>query len=341
MSGAVETTDRGGRSGGRRMALGLLLLLAPICAEYLVGYDNSTGRPLALLAGLVIFVPLYGAPALLIRELAQRWRIRWPGVVAMATAAGIIQAGVIDQSLFSESYRDIESWSATIAPTWIAPLGFSANSAIDFVGGHVIWSFCVPIAVVSALQPKLSTKPWLGVPGLIVVSSGYLAAAWLVLSQHLRAESDHASAAQVIVSILITVALIGFAVTVGRRRAAATARSVPPAWVVGLSSLAAGLAANFSPPSILGFTVKATVLACGATGIWWFARSSRWSRRHIVAVATGALAARATTGFFAVPLGDVAPSAKYAHNAGLLLAVVILGAWAASRNPAAKSHPPG
>jgi hypothetical protein len=42
----------------------LLLVLAPVCAEYLGAYDDSTGDPLALAAGLLIFSPLYGAPAL-------------------------------------------------------------------------------------------------------------------------------------------------------------------------------------------------------------------------------------------------------------------------------------
>lgn len=340
MSGRVDGTIRGGRFGGVLPALGLLLL-APACAEYLVGYDSSTGQPLALLAGLVIFVPLYGAPALLIRELAQRLRVRWPGVVAMAAAAGVLQAGVIDQSLFSESYRGIESWAATIAPTWIAPLGLSGDSAINFVGGHVIWSFCAPIAVVSALRPKLSTKPWLGLPGLIVTAAAYVAAAWLVLSQHLRTESDHASPAQVIASALVAAALIGFAVTFGRKRAAVTARAVPAPWLVGVSSLVVGVAVNFAAPSIPGFAVKVAALAFGAAGIWWFGRSSRWNGRHIVAVATGMLVARAVTGFFAVPLGDVAPAAKFIHNAGFLLAVVLLGAWAAARNRSGKSYVSG
>lgn len=84
------------------LAIGLMIL-SPLCAEYLSGYDDSTGDPWALLGGLFIFIPLYGAPALVIRELARRNGIRWPGVLAMATAAGVAQAGIIDQSKFDHS----------------------------------------------------------------------------------------------------------------------------------------------------------------------------------------------------------------------------------------------
>src|SRR5581483_5865874 len=48
-------------------ALGLLLL-SPVCAEYLIGYDQIIGRPRELLAGLLILAPLYGAVAVMIRE---------------------------------------------------------------------------------------------------------------------------------------------------------------------------------------------------------------------------------------------------------------------------------
>ena len=102
-----------------------LLVLSPICAEYIVGYDDSTGDPVALVGNLVIFVPLYGGPALLIRELSRRFGVGWPGIIALAAAFGIAEAGIIDQSLFSDSYRDIPYWDEMSLPTRIAPLGFS------------------------------------------------------------------------------------------------------------------------------------------------------------------------------------------------------------------------
>jgi hypothetical protein len=68
-----------------------------------------------------------------------------------------------------------------------------------------------------------------------------------------------------------------------------------------------------------------------------FARISRadtmWGPRHVIALATGALLARAASGFLVDPIGDVAPPAKYAHNAFFLLGSAVLGALAWRQNP--------
>ena len=52
--------------------IGGLLVLSAIGAELLAAYDDTTGRPGELLFVVVFFAALYGAPALLIRELARR-----------------------------------------------------------------------------------------------------------------------------------------------------------------------------------------------------------------------------------------------------------------------------
>ncbi|MFE9651048.1 hypothetical protein ACFYO0_44565 [Streptomyces sp. NPDC006365] len=44
----------------RWAAVAGLLVPSPISAEYLIGYGESTGRPLELLAGLLILTALYG-----------------------------------------------------------------------------------------------------------------------------------------------------------------------------------------------------------------------------------------------------------------------------------------
>ena len=46
-----------------------VLILAPIGAELLTAYGESTGDPGAVAFSLVFFAALYGAPALLAREL--------------------------------------------------------------------------------------------------------------------------------------------------------------------------------------------------------------------------------------------------------------------------------
>jgi hypothetical protein len=324
-----------GRAHSRRtrwlLAVGLVIV-APLSAEYIIGYDTSTGRPLALLGGLLIFAPLYGAPALLIRELARRRHISWSGIVALAIAAGIVEAGLVDQSMFSESYRQIDYWQAQVGPTWIGPLGLSAGSALQFVTGHAIWSFSVPIALIEGLRPDMSAVPWLGRPGLVVASLLYLAAAGLVLSDHLRHEQDHASAAQVAGAAAVAVLLIIFALSRGGRKRRLRAGTVPPPVVLAVGSLLASGVFLFASESWLGFALAAAVLLVSGLAVAVLSRSTAWNSAHVVALAAGALLARAVLGFFVDPLGDVSAIAKYAHNLTFLAGALVLGLCAGRAN---------
>jgi hypothetical protein len=317
---------------GRGCALGLLLL-SPVCAEYLTGYDTTTGDPVELAFGLLFFVPLYGAPALLIREAARRYGVRWPGVLALAAAFGIVQAGVVDQSLFSDSYRDIPYWQDMYLPTLIAPIGVSAYNALTFVGGHTIWSFSAPIALVeAAAAPETARRPWLRWPGLVLTALAYAAAAAVILSDHLRTETDHASPAQLAGALALAGLLAGFAFTRGRRpRPQARPGRVPPPLAVAAAALAVALGVQFAPSTWPGVALAVTLLAGAAAVVPMAARRPGWGRRHVAALAAGALLANAVIGFLAVPLGDVDPVAKLAHNAVLGAGALALAAWTLRR----------
>jgi hypothetical protein len=93
-----------------------LLLFAPVSAEYLIGYDDTIGDPAVLVFGLVIFGPLYGAPAVLIREAARRAGRGWPSMLLLGLAFGLAQAGLIDQSLFNPDYRQSRTGTTCASP---------------------------------------------------------------------------------------------------------------------------------------------------------------------------------------------------------------------------------
>jgi len=312
------------------LAIGLMVL-SPLCAEYLSGYDDSTGDPWALLGGLFIFIPLYGAPALVIRELARRNGIRRPGILALATAAGIAQAGIIDQSMFSESYRDIDYWRSMIEPTFIAPFGISAYTTLAFVAGHAVWSFGAPIALMESFSPD--RRPWLRLPGLLIATGLYLAAAAVVLRWHLDGEADHASAGQIAGAGAAVLLLVVFAFTFGRRTRPPGDGRVPNPLLVGLGAMAAALAFQFAPPTWPAFAGSVALVAAVAFGVSRMARSVRWTGGHVAALATGALAAMATVAFFGDPIGEVTRTAQYAHNTVFTAGVLVLGyfAWRSGR----------
>ena len=196
-----------------------LFFLAPISAEYLLGYDDIIGRPWELVFGLLIFGPLYGAPALLIRETARRAGRGWPTILTLSFAAGLIQAGLIDQSLFNPDYPRHPVLGRVLRglPRYLPGLGFSAYMLLGFIGGHMIQSFGAPIAIVESLSPDLSRLPWLRWPGLVIMALLYLAAASFVLADQAKTEGFVASGPQLVGSAIVVVGLVIAAFAVPRR----------------------------------------------------------------------------------------------------------------------------
>lgn len=328
-----------------RVGLALaLVVLAPLGAEYVTGYDTSTGDPAALLQGLLFLAPLYGVPALLIRECARRLDLGWSGVALLAAAFGVVQAGVVDQSLFNDSYRDIEYWEQGYAPTLVAALGFPVALAVQFVAGHVIWSYVIPIVLAEALAPAASRLPWLRAPGLLLVTVAYLTTAVLIWWYHQQTETDHASAGEVAGASLVAVLCVVAALTAGRRRSRCRPGGAPAPLVVAGVAVVATVCFNLLPGTWWGTAAGVALLAVVAVGVGLLARSCGWQPRHVASVAAGALVGRAVIGFLVDPLGDVDPVAKYAHNGVFLAGAVLLGWWAVRRHGTAGRggpHPDG
>ena len=208
-------------------------------------------------------------------------------------------------------------------PTYIEPLGLSAYLALTFVTGHVIASFCAPIAISEALVPGQRNVAWLGPVALGVTAGLYLTAAGLILDDHLVTESAAVSATQVAVTSLVVVALVVFAVTVGRARRGTTDRSCPPALVLFVAVGAAGVGKEYLPVTWPGVAAHAALLA-GVAGVLVRPPMS-WTRLHEVAVAAGFVTALAIGGFMTTPLfGETQALQKYAHNTVLAAAIAAL-----------------
>ncbi|GAB2517623.1 hypothetical protein [Nocardiopsis aegyptia] len=326
----------------RRLAPVLgLLVLSPVCAEYLSGYDGNAGRPLVLLGGLLFLAPLYGAVAVLIREAARRTGRGWPTVLLLALAMGVVQSGLVDQSLFNPAYRDIAYWDDMRASTLVPGTGVSAELALTFLFGHMVWSFAAPIALVEALAPRdLARRPWLGWFGTSVLAVLYAAAALLVLDDHLDTEGFVAAPGQLVGAAAVAAALVVAAFALPRRAAGGvsvpgdTARvrgnrgRAPSPWAVGAAVLAAMTVNVFLPQTWPGVAAEAALLAALAVLLFTASRREGWSGRHVVLVAGAPLLVTAAFSFATTPLGDpVSPLAKYGSNGFFTLLVVALVAW--------------
>jgi hypothetical protein len=308
-----------------------LFLLAPVCAEYLWGYDDSTGHPVTLVGNLLVFSPLYGAPALLIREAARRLGLGWPGLLLLAAAFGVVEAGIVDQSMWSTDYRDIPYWTDMAAPTYLAPIGLSIYLAVSFVGGHVILSIGSPVALVESLSGRRRHRPWLGPVTLVVVALLYVAACVLVAKDAYDTGEATATAWQLAGSAAAAAALAAAAVGFGRRPGLIVPGPVPRPAVVAVAAFLAMVGWTAIPPTRVG-TALVVVLAAGvAVTIRRLSLRGDWGQQHVVALASGALVAAGAFAFFTTPIGEVGTGEKYGHNVVLLLLVLALGAAASRR----------
>ncbi|PSK85019.1 hypothetical protein CLV63_13818 [Murinocardiopsis flavida] len=318
-----------GRLGPRMASVLGLLVLSPVAAEYLIGYDDSVGALLALLGGLLILGPLYGGAAVLIREAARRTGRGLPTMLLLGTAFGVIQAGLVDQSMFNDAYRDIDYWDDARLPTLVPMLGVSVHQALGFVTGHAVWSICAPIVVIESLAPRRAAVPWLRTPGLVVVAVLYLLASAVISSDHYDTEGAVASAPQLAGAAAVAAALVAAAFAVGRRPGRAGGRWTPHPLLVGGTALVLLGAFQFTPPNWAGAVGAIALLGAlaGLMALW--SRGAAWGPMHRFAVFGGALLVNALIAFLVVPLEGPTPAAKLAHNSVLLLCVAGLLAAAA------------
>ncbi|MFG1718135.1 hypothetical protein ACGFII_05810 [Micromonospora chalcea] len=202
-----------------------LLLLAPWTAECSWGGFTLTGMPFVVL----VLAPMYGGAALLIRETARRLGLGWPGIALLAAAFGVVQAGLVDQSLFNPGFLDDTEFADTRAAaeaSLVPGPGFSARQAVDYVGNHVVLTICAPIALVeSYLGAGRRTRPWLGRPGLAVAALLWLGGSLLVFADDGGRKNFLASPTQLAFATGVALALITAALL--RRRHAGPSPVAP------------------------------------------------------------------------------------------------------------------
>jgi hypothetical protein len=312
-----ETAHRPERPPLRRRitpVLGLLFL-APWVGEYLLG-----NIPAGEIVALPFLVPLYGAGALLIREVTRRTGRGWPTIFLLATAYGIIEAGLVDQSLFNPSFEGHHFQEVTPIPA----LGISAYNATAFIIGHTVWSIGVPIALMELLTPARRTTPWLGKFGLGATGVLYLFGCYIIFIDMYAQTGFMASPGQRIGAAVAALALIVIAFAVKRRSGTPAARPVPNPWLVGIAAFVTGSAYFARPESWAGVVMGIALLGVAAPVVAHWARQERWSIRHQFALAAGALLTYAWGGFVLTALFRPNDLTAWIGNAVFALMAVLL-----------------
>lgn len=323
-------------SRDRLLPVAGLLVLSPVGAELLSAYQGQFPDPVDLLVQLAVAMPLYGTAALLIRELTRRAGRGWPTMLLLAAAFGLIQAGLVDQGLFNPHYIDDPSWGTDRQHTLLPGLDLSVSYLVTFVGGHVLWSFGAPIAIVEAAatgRRGRADEPWLGRVGLAVVLVSYLLAAALIVADHTANKQFVIAPVQLWSTVVAVVALFAAAFLLPRPTSTRSAGRVPSPWLVGLGVLLAAAVHTLAPPTWFGVTTGLATLGLVGAILLALSGRGRWSRTHTLAAGCAPLVANVAIAFVVAPAGDSDLTIKLLSNlvvVGALTAVLAL-AWRRSR----------
>jgi hypothetical protein len=184
----------------------LLAVLSPVVAEFLLGDQYLAGPPsFAQIGMLALFVLLYGCGAILLRELTRRSGRGWPTMVLLALAFGVVEEGLLTQSLFNQDYLGAHLLDHGYLPA----LGISPPWTLFVLALHTVWSIGSPIAVV---EGRWGVRPWLGRVGLAVVTALYVLGAAAIFTfswatgGHYLAPLPLLLAAAVVAAVLVVVA---------------------------------------------------------------------------------------------------------------------------------------
>jgi hypothetical protein len=277
----------------------VLFFAAPLVAEWLLG-DLS----LRMIGALVLLAPIYGGGAILVREVARRRGGGWPAILALAAAYGVIEEGLLTQSLFNPHYLGLH----LLAYGYVPVLGTSPVWTTFVLTIHVVWSMCIPIALTETAFRSRGTRPWLGVPGLVVAGVLYvIGAAGTIAFSYLQAHFL-ARPGQLVAAALVALALVAVGLWQpwrGVAEAAAAAASPAPVagrpwlpWALAAAALvvcsAFFMLAVLTPsPLPLPAPVTAVLLVAidlGAlAGVYRASSRPGWTAVHRFALAAGAL----------------------------------------------------
>jgi hypothetical protein len=284
---ALQTAPRGFRRVAPAFAL---FFLSPFVAEFLLGNISISALP-----ALIFLAPLYGGGALAVREITRRCGRGWATIVLLALAYGLIEEGVVIQTLFNPNYLGLH----LLAEAYIPSLGIGGWWTPFVLTLHTVWSISVPVAIVEALFSERRETPWLGKTGLGVSVLLLLIGGVLIRVGTQKQGPFTASPLQLIsaTTLVVLVSALAFRFKKSDRTRAGRA---PSPWVVGITAFLLGLGFMTSHAVLRGWEVVGVYAAIYGVAVTMLVRWSgraNWSPLHTLAAAGGAMLTYACTAF--------------------------------------------
>jgi len=319
-------SSNSGRRGWRFAVA--LFVFSPFVGECVLG-----NMPLTEFPFLLMLAPMYGAGALVIREIARRTGGGWPMIIPLAAAYALIEEGVVDQMLFNPGYLGLGSFAGY---GFIPGLGMSATLTEGSLMLHTVWSICVPIAVIEAFDDE-RTRPWLGRVGLTITAAVFVVGCIGLGVMQSMGLKFVASPIQFGVMTIAIAALIAVAIRI-LHRGPMTSHGPPAPRPRPVAIAAFALSSGYWLIELIvpWFTTDWVVIGCAVVYVTGcgvllarFARRPGWGRTHIFAVAAGTLLTYVWVGFTQSAYLDVPRSLGLLGNVIFGAAAIVVLAFAA------------
>lgn len=306
----------------RRIAPAVALyFLAPFVAEFLLG-----DFPITMILLILPLSTMYGGGALLIRELVRRTGRGWPTIILLALAFGVVEEGLLTQSLFNPDYLNAHLLDEGFVPA----LGISVPWTIFVLTIHTIWSISTPIAVVEEATRSRRTQPWLGIPGFIAAATLFAVGSAFTFGVSYSEGKFMASWSQLLSAAVVAVALVVVAFRLaGRTREEG---GVPRGRSVFAGAMVAGLALFSTEilPTVADVIVVLAVLAAITVIVARWSRRSGWGPWQRFALAGAALLTYAWHSFLQHPVEGDSPGLNLVTHLTFTV-VTLLIIWSAQR----------
>ena len=258
-------------------------------------------QPITALPWLLFLAPIYGGAVLLIREFARRHNKGWPTIILLGVAFSLLFEGIVDQMFYNPSYLDLASFEGYAL---IPGLGASGSLIQASLMTHTIWSVCVPIMLIEALDSQ-PLRPWLGRMGISFVTIVFLLGSILGTAVQYEEFDFFISLLQLMLTggVVLLVCIVAFRIEKMKR---VRGTNIPSTRQLSVWSFAAlsiywmqswflvGTNEFLAWISILVWLMIVTFLTVRL--IRW-TRSEAWTDLHSFALITGAVLCYCWTGF--------------------------------------------
>jgi len=130
-------------------------LLAPVLTEIVSGNTQPHALLNPKVSGFLLLA--YSFPPLIVRELTWRWQLPVPGIFLLGLAYGIINEGLLAQTLIRSEHVPISNFDHYL---YAAGINFSWMCLI--VPWHALLAIVFPLTLIACWFPACAQEAWLG-----------------------------------------------------------------------------------------------------------------------------------------------------------------------------------